>query len=344
LSQLAFWGETESNAFWLRNVRSLWEKKIEQKLANGDVDFGEELEPSVEGGERFYRIFARPVRLFGSGKEVLFVSFKAVEEARYESLRFSEVSRAILGDELTIIESMVKLKQSEEQRDALHHGFVTAVRMWLGSCVENVSAQAPGDREDKLLRGAHEFLKVWRPLDTPYSAIFLIDEAQTTLNLSPATVEHLRAILKSKKRGLQALAKLPAFDVAYGSEMATRGLTAGVWRDGSRISFSVEQEGNPDCKDFWFGISGVPATRRYFAGVRIYHRNSGVKFGILTVNGPKPPEFFPRRIEEAEWHLIPMLEILGEELAAYLCEIRKASAVGNHSNLEVSKQSRRKSV
>jgi hypothetical protein len=111
-------------------------------------------------------------------------------------------------------------------------------------------------------------------------------------------------------------------DVNPKSQLADKGLTYSVFRGPSKslVSVNVIEQGSRQCIKWWDNAVGASATGRYFAGARIIDPKHSEAYGVLTINGNKPPDFIDRELE-AEWEVLPLLEVLSDELARHLGKI-----------------------
>jgi putative methionine-R-sulfoxide reductase with GAF domain len=250
-----------------------------------------------------YNIYAKCIKLH---KKIIFVSLKKLENY-HEILTLSETKRIILNSNLSLISSFVQNWLRENSVEYSLEGFRKVVGIWFQQIVE----QNPQPNNKNLLFTAvHEFLRDWNPIaGTPYSAIFLISE--TTLEMTDASMTHLGAA----NLGLSKL----KFNIANNINKEEKiGLTRKVWNERKSIlSFSIQADGNDECRNFWQQIVINSANERFFAGVVIGNEES--PRGVITINGTKP--IFDVQKLSMEPSILPMLEIIAEELGKQIQNI-----------------------
>lgn len=319
---------TEPNARWLIELNRAWKTAIRetcQKKRYADISWTID-QPSSGPGPRFYRLFARPITFDALEADLLFVSFKSVDEDRMKRLHMTEESLRIVDMAFALVNRAMETMRNRKERESAMSGLSEAIGMLLEDTIRHTSGSLT-DKTTALFRCVHSFLERWSPIQTRHSAIFLREQhdEHVCLKMEATTIRHLRQSM-SPTGNTDVLRRGLEFSLADDNPLMKPGLTVSVWRKHrSIVSFSVERDGDANCMMVWDAIVGSSAQNRFFAGAMIQDIDHEMDYGVLTVNGTRPT-WVIGQVREAEWQLSHVLEKVGAALGKALWQLNNQAS------------------
>lgn len=311
-----------SNILWSTEVNRLFVEKIQVELRQRE-DFVDCITIEVPGIEGFtsYTVFATRLRARLNDREFLFVSLENAKTDKPSRPIISKVVRNVLSFELQSISSILEKKQYTGSTRALKNSMQTAIQLLFNEV--DAKTDTFEKTEEAIFDKVHSLLKRWTSIiGTPYAAIYKFDKSKNKLVMTQSTYKSI----KEEYKNLNSKVKFPeeplVIDVNPKSQLSDKGLTYSIWtgRNRSLISINVGEQGSRQCIEWWDNAVGANARGRYFAGAKIIDTKQSISYGVLTINGNKPANFIARELE-AEWEVLPLLEVLSEELGNYLSKL-----------------------
>ena len=308
-----------TNILWSTEVNRLFVEKIQIELRQRE-DFIDCISIKVPGIEGYtnYTVFATRLQARLNDREFLFLSLKNAKTDKPTQPIISKVVRNVLSFELQSISSILEKKQYKGSTRALKNSMQTAIQLLFNEV--DAKTDSVEKTEEAIFNLVHSLLKRWTSIiGTPYAAIYKFDKATNKLHMTQSTYKYI----KEEYKNLNSKVKFPeqplVIDVDPKSQLSDKGLTHSIWtgRNRSLISINVGEQGSRQCIEWWDSAVGAKTRGRYFAGAKIIDIKHSTSYGVLTINGNKPANFIARELE-AEWEVLPLLEVLSEELGNYL--------------------------
>lgn len=319
-----------SNVLWSAIINRLYIERIQQHL-KGRTDYEGLLPKDYSGLDRNYSygVFATKLQASLNGREFLFVSIANANGANLFYPIMPKATRYVLSFQLQSISTILEKKKLEENATTLKNSIKVAIQLLFEELI-NKNKGTTEELEEAIFDRVHSLLEKWTSIiKTPYAAIYKYNKQNEQLLMTKSTVNYIARQFKGLRRNSSQNPLKPLFfDVNPKSEVADKGLTYAVWRgpNKSLVSVNVIEQGSSQCIKWWDNAVGASAHGRYFAGARILDLKQSKAYGVLTINGNKPPDFIDRELE-AEWEVLPLLEVLSEELGSHLGKIYGGKAV-----------------
>ena len=310
---------TEPDLRWLELVNNKWNSEVRDALSEKRlVEFPHRFRRPVAGGAATYRILVFPLRL--AGKEMLFVSFKAVDERRFRTLRLSEVSRQIMETELSVLQQAVESQRRQHELRIANSGLEAALEVAFAASDRDGASYGGSLGLSRLYEDIHRFFAVWDPLKTQFTAIFRPDPQQERLVMEDDSFRLLSRTVGGEQ-GPERPLSLPIISEGEG------GLTVDIWKRGvTRFSLEVDRDGSPNCQDYWNQVTGIPAQDRYFVGASIPRSEGSGSYGVVTLTGA-PLVGFKHHTVELVWGLVPVLELVAKRIGRRMEEIERGPSL-----------------
>jgi hypothetical protein len=313
-----------SNVLWSAIINQIYIETIQQHL-KGRTDYEGLLPKNISGLDNNYSygVFATKLQASLNGREFLFVSITNINESDNTYSTLPKATRSILSFQLQSISTVLEKKRLEKSINTLKNSIKTAIQLLFKEIISTNNGTID-ELEEAIFDRVHSLLEQWNSIiKTPYAAIYKYDKKNEQLIMTKSTVKHIEKQFNFLKRNSSQKPLEPLlFDVNPKSQLADKGLTYSVFRGPSKslVSVNVIEQGSRQCIKWWDNAVGASATGRYFAGARIIDPKRSEAYGVLTINGNKPPDFIDRELE-AEWEVLPLLEVLSDELARHLGKI-----------------------
>ena len=313
-----------NNVFWNNTINELFGSKIEMHLKRRD-DYRQIkiYEPSANSEISSYDVFATRLHSRLNSKNILFVLININKDADSPKSQLPKIIRSFLGLQLQSISSILERKQLTGSTNMLKNSMRTTIGLLFDEVKNN--SESPNDAEQAIYDKVHYLLENWvGVIGTPYAAIYSFNAEKDTLEMTESTYNYIKnKFQKAKNKKPKFPDQRLILDVNPQSEMYQKGLTSTIWngRKNSLVSVDVVENGSKECIKWWDEAVGAPAKCRYFAGAKIFDHQNSRAHGVLTINGNKPSNFIARELE-AEWEILPLLEVLSEEIGKYLGKLR----------------------
>lgn len=287
----------------------------------GRLEYEDTLPEAVPGhnDNTVYAVFATKLQASLNSREFLFVLILNADRSSLIYPLIPKATRHLLDLQLRSISTLLEQKKYKENTKTFKSSTKAAINLLFGNLtIMETQTRTKEEREKRVFDEVHNLLENWtNTIDTSYAAIYRYDSDADQLIMTRSTVEHIEK--KTNKSGIQPL----VLNVSTKSDVVEKGLTFSVWNGSSRSIFSanVNSQGSRECIQWWDNAVGVCALGRYFAGAKIIDPSCSENiYGVLTLNGNKTPDSLNKELE-VEWEILPLLEVLSEELGRQLGKI-----------------------